>query len=145
MDEAPNSTNPLDQIESEIRDIDQMIHSWSHGRSLRFDPAHVSSNKEQPSAPADKSKSPIYSVGRLFFWFNLLAFSLPIGLLAFQSLAKALSPKVEAFILTISMMILAGGNLVLAAFESSRIKIQSGEKQPRIRNSRTQPSVRSNT
>lgn len=41
ISDPPQVDSTLEQIECELAQIDRIIHSWSDGRSLRFDPAHV--------------------------------------------------------------------------------------------------------
>ena len=74
-----NSTqfdSTIEQIECELAQIDSIMHSWSEGRSLRFDPAHVKPVKKNVDENDIHQKS-IHSHVR---W--LLRILLPLNLIA---------------------------------------------------------------
>lgn len=71
-------------IESEIHQIDQIVRSWSDGRTLRFDPAHVQpkddsiQNKRRTEIAAFQSK-------RTFEILRTINFASIVGLLVFSA------------------------------------------------------------
>ena len=84
----------LDQIEREIQQIDQIVNSWSNGRTLRYDPAHVrKSGAEQPSdtsravASAEGVRGQVRSSKwlRMASLVNLLVVFLASGILVVQA------------------------------------------------------------
>lgn len=64
------------QIEDELAQIDRIMHSWSDGRSLRFDPAHVKAANKTVDEKEAKAKLMTQNANSLFaslFSLNLIA------------------------------------------------------------------------
>lgn len=89
---SPNASNsirthqPVEstivRIEDELEQIDRIIHSWSDGRTLRFDPAHVKPPKENADEKAVKEKLTGQNSNSFFaslFSLNLIAMLLVLG------------------------------------------------------------------
>lgn len=134
----PNSTEPgpestIEKIEREILRIDRLVRSWSEDRSLRFDPAHVAekkrvdSEKKQPEVV--KSQTPARGI-RLLVVFNLLLFLYPIGIVTLQAIGVAFSMRMLIFLLTVSLMLAAGGNLFLLSLIVRKNRMHSPGKRP---------------
>lgn len=138
-----NSTrSALDEIEREIIQIDQLVRSWSHGKTLRFDRAHVRQTPPESKKPVQPSRQPVRWPQRLFFILNVIGFGIPLCLVAAPNVWPGYSPGAGGLVLTVGLMVVAGGNLFLAAWSgSSEVRRHvaprseepsSGQRNPRL-------------
>lgn len=140
--EKTATKSALEQIEKEIRQIDQLVNSWSDGRSLRFDPAHVQSPAQDPPEPAKPQPTEL-KPGKTVFFFNLIAFCFPIAFILVQSTTAAVNPQLATLVLGSAIMFVAGSNLFLAAFGVAKSLEKSQADRPTKRNLAQKTKTRS--
>lgn len=98
----------IDEIENEIKQIDSIVNSWSSGRSLRFDPAHVRPRHLDPPSPEPERTPNPQVYFKVSFLVNLFAFCFAVGF----AVAQAITGLVPAFL---AAGILLGGMILMFA------------------------------
>ncbi|MEC9093685.1 MAG: hypothetical protein VX438_13310 [Planctomycetota bacterium] len=110
----------LDQIEQEITQIDQIIHSWSDGRMLRFDPSHAQPVVETPTKNLKDQVEAFQAAFRVGFLVNLVGVGFGVALIAAQVMFSLVSTTIFTVILSATVILGALFNLLQAVYASQR-------------------------
>ncbi len=133
----------LEQIETEIKQIDQIVKSWSDGKSLRFDKAHVNPQNVAESQADKRQAAKTNSFFNLAFFANLGVMLVAIGLTSIQSIYSWLTQDQALITLTSLLVLLSVANIVFNIRGSSIVADAPQNKTGKKRTESKHPGIRS--